>query len=256
LIYRGPRGAAVPEADLEWYVFPFRGEFVEHKAVGVLQQALFAGQVDALEALVVGHEFASEALRADAEQRSTRLIQLATGGGIDYIGEGPYPAHWRMDANRGVFHYAGRSPWCWEAYRLLLDLAVVDPPPAAWTARFPLPDAGAIDAGGTPWDFFGDISNESYEMDTHMAKLFDSFPVWLSPPESSITGFLDEKDVVKLKGAIEALGEGRRERSFYLRAFHSYLGHAEREQTGLTAFAIPLGTSWTEEAPHRLEENW
>jgi len=242
--------------DLEWHVYPFRGEFVERRAVPVMQGALFGGRVDELEALVVGHDFASEALRADAEQRSGRLVQLATGGGIDYIGEGPYPAHWRMDANRGVFHYAGRSPWCFEAYRLLLDLAVVDPPPAPWQAKFPAPDAGAIDAGGTPWDFFGDISNESAEMDTHMAKLFDSFPVWLSPPESSITGFLSEKDVGTLRAAIEALGEGRRERSFHLRAFHGYLGLAAAAGTGLTAAAIPAGASWTDEAPRRIEEHW
>lgn len=249
-------GATVPEEDLEWVVYPFHGDFVEHQAVAVLQGALFKGRVDALEALVVDHAFASDALRRDGEERTARLVQLAGGGGIDYIGEGPYPAHWRMDANRGVFHYAGRSPWCWEAYKLLLDLAVVDPPPEGWPAKFPLPDAGAVDAGGTVWDFFGDLSNESYEMDTHMAKLFDSFPVWLSPPESSITGFLGEKDVVVLRAAIEGLGAGRRERSFFMRAFHDYLGKAEAAGTGLTAAAVPRGTSWADEQPRRIEEKW
>jgi hypothetical protein len=237
-------------------VFPFRGEFVQHRAVQVLQDALFKRRVDELEALVVDHSFSSEGLRKDAEERSTSLVRQVMGGGIDYIGEGPYPAHWRMDAARAVFHYAGRSPWCWDAYKLILDLAVIDPAPPPWQTAFPTPDAGAIDAGGTAWDFFGDISNESSEMDTHMAKLFDSFPVWLSPPESSISGFLDEKDVVKLRGAIEALGQGRRQRSFYLRVFHDYLGQAASAGTGLTAAAIPAGTAWTDESPRRLEENW
>ncbi len=246
----------MPEEDLEWYVFPFRGQFVEHQAVGVLQAALFQGRVSDLESLVVGYEFPSGALRKDAEERSAKLVQMVTGGGIDYLGEGPYPAHWRMDANRGVFHYAGKSPWCWEAYKLLLDLSVIDPPPAGWQAKFPVAEAGAIDAGGTVWDFFGDISNESYEMDTHMAKLFDSFPVWLSPPGSSITGFLNEEDVAVLRKGIEALGEGRRERSFNMRTFHDYLSRAEAAGTGLTAFAVAPGTVWTDEAPHRIEENW
>jgi hypothetical protein len=246
----------VPEEDLVWFVYPLRGQFVEHRAVQVMQGALFQAEVGPLEELVRDHEFSSDALRRDAEERSAHLVQLVAGGGIDYLGEGPYPAHWRMDANRGVFHYAGRSPWCFEAYKLLLDLAVVDPAPPGWLAKFPEADPGAIDASGTVWDFFGDISNESYEMDTHMAKLFDSFPVWLSPPESSITGFLDEKDVVKVRGAIESLGEGRRERSFNMRAFHDYLKRAEAAGLGLTAFAIPPGMSWTDEAPHRIEENW
>jgi hypothetical protein len=246
----------VTDEPLAWIILPFRGKFVEGEGVTVFQDALFHGNVDRLNALVVGHAFASEELQKDAELRASRLVEQAMGGGIDYIGEGPYPAHWRMDANRGVFHYAGTSPWCFDAYRLLLDLAVVDPPPPGWARAFPPPDAGALDAGGTLWDFFGDISNEGHEFDSHMAKLFDSLPVWLSPPESVFTGFLDEKDVTTVRRLIEGLGDSRRQRSFHMREFHKYLGRAEELQLGLTAAAVPEGTRWQDEKPHRLAEHW
>ena len=115
---------------------------------------------------------------------------------------------------------------------------------------------GALDAGGNLWDFFGDLSNESIEIDAFMGKLFDSLPVWLSPAESTFTGFLNEKDVVKLRGLLDALGEGRRERSSYLREFYAYLKRAEASNLGLTAAAVPVGTRWQDEAPRRIAEHW
>lgn len=106
------------------------------------------------------------------------------------------------------------------------------------------------------WDFFGDLSNESYEIDSLMAKLFDSLPVWLSPAESTFTGFLNEKDAVKLRALLEALGEGRRERSSYLREFHGYLKRAEASNLGITAAAVPVGTRWQDEEPRRIAQHW
>lgn len=237
-------------------VLPFRGELVETRLAAVFQDAIFRGRVELLNDLVVNHTFASEDLQKDAEARAKRLTDQVMGGGVDYIGEGPYPAHWRMDAVRGVFHYAGTSAWCFDAYRLLLDIAVVDPPPAGWPATFPEPDQGGLDAGGSLWDFFGDLSNEGSEFDTYMAKLFDSLPVWLSPPESTFTGFLSERDIPKVREMVEGLGEGRRARSFYLREFHGYLKRAGEHKIGITAAAVPVGKSWQEEEPHRIEEHW
>ena len=239
-----------------WVILPFRGTLLETRIANALQEALFQGRVEALASLLVDFPFGSEELQKDAEVRAKRLVHLIMSGSIDYIGEGPYPAHWRMDAARGVFHYAGASPWCFEAYRLLLDLTLVDPPPALWPASFPEPDKGALDAGGNLWDFFGDLSNESIEIDAFMGKLFDSLPVWLSPAESTFTGFLNEKDVVKLRGLLDALGEGRRERSSYLREFYAYLKRAEASNLGLTAAAVPVGTRWQDEAPRRIAEHW
>ena len=244
------------EEDLEWVIYPFRGEFASAKIVPALQDALFKGRVEELNGLVINHDFASEELQKDAEARTTRLIELTMGGGIDYIGEGPYPAHWRMDANRGVFHYAGTSAWCWDAYKLLLDMALLDPAPAGWASQFPEPEAGSLESGASLWEFFGDISNLSYEMDTYMAKLFDSFPVWISPPESSFTGFLSEKDVKKILVDIEKTAEGRLQRSFHLRTFHGYLQEASSKGLGITAAAIPRGTRWQDEKPRRIEEHW
>lgn len=239
-----------------WVILPFRGTLLETRIAGALQEALFQGRVEALAALLVDFTFPSEELQKDAELRAKRLVELIMSGSIDYIGEGPYPAHWRMDAARGVFHYAGTSPWCFEAYRLLLDLTLVDPPPAGWQGLFPEPDKGALDAGANLWDFFGDLSNESYEIDALMAKLFDSLPVWLSPAESTFTGFLNEKDAVKLRALLEALGEGRRERSSYLREFHGYLKRAEASNLGITAAAVPVGTRWQDEEPRRIAQHW
>jgi len=246
----------VAEPDRSWIVLPFRGNLLESRLAGALQEALFQGRVEVLNELVVGHPFSSEELQEDAGARLHRLTEHIMGGTIDYLGEGPYPAHWRMDAVRGVFHYAGTSGWCFDAYRLLLDLVVVDPPPAGWPAAFPEPDQGSLDAGGSAWDFFGDLSNESYDFDSYMAKLFDSLPVWLSPPESTFTGFLNENDVVKLALMVEALGEGRRARSFYLREFHGYLKRAALHGTGLTAAAVPVGKRWQEEEPHKIADHW
>jgi hypothetical protein len=237
-------------------VLPFHGEFVESRAVPVLQEALFQGHVERLNELVNGHAFSSQELQQDAEARAERLVEQAMGGGIDYLGEGPYPAHWRMDANRGVFHYAGTSPWCFDAYRLLLDLAVVDPPPGGWAREFPAPDQGSLDAGGTLWDFFGDLSNEGPDFDSYMARLFDSLPVWLSPPESSFTGFLSERDAPKVRAMIDALGESRRKRSFFMREFHGYLTLAGQHKVGITAAPVPVGQRWQEETPRRIAEHW
>jgi hypothetical protein len=244
------------ELPRQWVLLPFRGEFAQARVVPVLQEALFQGRVERLNELVIGFAFSSEELQQDAEARAARLVDQAMGGGIDYIGEGPYPAHWRMDANRGVFHYAGTSPWCFDAYRLLLDLAVMDPPPQGWAREFPSPDAGSLDAGGTLWDFFGDLSNEGHEFDSYMAKLFDSFPVWLSPPESSFTGFLSETDVPKVRTMIDALGESRRQKSYFLREFHRYLDLAGHFKLGLTAAPVPVGQRWQEETPRRIAEHW
>jgi len=246
----------VTEGPRSWIVLPFRGTFLERTLVPTLQEALFRGHPDRLNELIVKHSFASEELQKDAEVRASRLIEQVMGGGIDYVGEGPYPAHWRMDANRGVFHYAGTSPWCWDAYKLLLDLTVVDPPPAGWAAPFPEADAGAFDGGGTLWDFFGELSNESNELDSYMAKLFDSLPVWLSPSESTFTGFLSEADVKKVASSIDALGETRRQRSFNLRAFYAYLEQAHRLGLGLTAAAVPQGARWQDEKPRKITEHW
>jgi hypothetical protein len=246
----------VTEGPRSWVILPFRGALAEHTLVPTLQEALFRGRVERLNELVVNHAFPSEELQRDAEQRASRLTQQVMGGGIDYVGEGPYPAHWRMDANRGVFHYAGTSPWCWDAYKLLLDLTIVDPPPAGWTRDFPEADAGLPDAGGTLWDFFGDISNESSDLDSYMAKLFDSFPVWLSPSESTFTGFLNEGDVKRVLGVLGGLGESRQQRSFYLRTFYGYLGRAHEFGLGITAAAIPMGTRWQEERPRKISEHW
>lgn len=244
------------EPDRTWVVLPFRGEFLEKQLAPVFQEALFKTRPDLLSDLVVGYAFPSEKMRADAEARLNRLVGEVSGGNIDYLGEGPYPAHWRMDAVRGVFHYAGTSPWCFEAYRLLLDLTVIDPPPAGWPAAFPEAPGGSLDSGGTLWDFFGDLSNEGYEFDAYMGKLFDSLPVWLSPPESTFTGFLNEKDVLKLKAMIEALGEGRRTRSYNLREFHAYLTRAAEGKVGLTAAAIPKGEGWQDEKPIDADRKW
>jgi hypothetical protein len=246
----------VSEPERTWIVLPFRGEFLEKKIAPIFQEALFKSRPDLLSELVVGHAFAGERLRTDAEARLTRLTNEISGGNIDYLGEGPYPAHWRMDAVRGVFHYAGTSAWCFEAYRLMLDLAVIDPPPPGWSPAFPEAAPGGLDSGGSLWDFFGDLSNEGYEFDSYMAKLFDSMPVWISPPESTFTGFLNEKDVVKMRGMIEALGEGRRTRSFYLREFHAYLTRAIEHKVGLTAAAVPAGKAWQEEAPLTDDKKW
>jgi hypothetical protein len=239
-----------------WVVLPFRGDALEKAVAPILQQALFQGRGDLLQELVMGYAFPSEALQRDAEARLSRLTDQIAGGAIDYLGEGPYPAHWRMDAVRGVFHYAGTSPWCFDAYRLLLDLCVVDPPPAGWSAAFPEPAPGSLDAGGSLWDFFGDLSNESYDLDAFMGKLFDSLPVWVSPPESTFTGFLNERDVLKLKAMVEALGEGRRARSFNLREFHGYLTRAAEHKVGLTAAAIPAGEGWQDEKPLTDDKKW
>ncbi len=244
------------EPERAWILLPFRGTLLETRLAGALQDALFQGHVEALAALLVDFPFSSEELEKDAEVRAKRLVEQIRSRSIDYLGEGPYPAHWRMDAVRGVFHYAGNSAWCFDAYRLLLDLTIVDPPPPGWTALFPEPDQGALDAGGTLWDFFGDLSNESYAIDAFMAKLFDSLPVWLSPAESTFTGFLNEKDVVKLLGLLEALGEGRRERSSHLREFHGYLKRAQAANLGLTAAAVPVGTRWQDEEPLRIARHW
>lgn len=240
----------------DWIILPFRGQLMETKLVGVLEDALLKGRVELLNELVVNHTFSSEELQSDAEMRATRLVEQVQAGGIDYVGEGPYPAHWRMDANRGVFHYAGTSPWCFDAYRLVLDICIIDPPPASWQPRFPKPDAGALDSGGTLWDFFGDFSNEGDEFDSYMAKLFDSMPVWLSPPEVMFSGFLSEGDTRKQIALIEGLGEGRLERSFYLREFHAYLKLAQSNNLGLTAAALPQGLRWQDEKPHRIEQHW
>lgn len=244
------------EAERLWIVLPFRGKYLEETLAPVLQEALFHGRTDVLQDLVAKFEFPGPDLQADAEARLARLTNDVANGAIDYLGEGPYPAHWRMDAVRGVFHYAGTSPWCFEAYRLLLDLTVVDPPPAGWPAAFPEAAPGSLDAGGSLWDFFGDLSNEGYEFDAFMGKLFDSLPVWISPPESTFTGFLNERDVLKLKAMVEALGEGRRARSFNLREFHTYLGRAAAHQVGLTAAAVPKGERWQDEQPRRIAAHW
>ncbi len=244
------------EPERAWVILPFRGTLLETRIAGALQEALFQGHVEALAGLLVDFPFSSEDLQKDAEVRAKSLVELVLSGSIDYLGEGPYPAHWRMDAARGVFHYAGTSAWCFEAYRLLLDLTIVDPPPPGWPASVPEPDRGALDSGGNLWDFFGDLSNESYEIDAFMGKLFDSLPVWLSPAESTFTGFLNEKDVVKLRKLLEALGEGRRERSSYMREFHGYLKRAEVANLGLTAAAVPVGKRWQDEAPRRIAEHW
>jgi hypothetical protein len=239
-----------------WIVLPFRGELVETRLASVFQEAIFKGRVDLLNELVVGYPFASELLRQDAEARLYRLSGEISGGEIDYLGEGPYPAHWRMDAVRGVFHYAGTSRWCFDAYRLLLDLAIIDPPPPGWPAAFPEAGQGSLEAGGTLWDFFGDLANEGYEFDSYMAKLFDSLPVWLSPPESTFTGFLSEKDIGKVAKMVEGLGEGRRQRSFHLREFYTYLLRALEHKVGLTAAAVPLGKPWQDEEQHKITEHW
>lgn len=244
------------EPERNWLILPFRGELLESRLAPVFQEAIFHGRVDLLNELVVNHAFPSEELQADAEERCRTLGEQVMAGAIDYLGEGPYPAHWRMDAVRGVFHYAGTSAWCFDAYRLLLDLAIVDPPPAGWPAEFPLPDRGALDSGGSLWDFFGNLSNEGAELDAYMAKLFDSLPVWLSPPESTFSGFLSERDVHKVLALIEALGPGRRERSFFLREFHAYLVRAVDAKLGVTAAAVPQGKRWQEEAPRRIAEHW
>lgn len=244
------------EPERTWVVLPFHGDLLEKKFAPLFQEAIFQTRPDLLQELVNGFDFPSEALKKDAETRLARLADIIAQGGIDYLGEGPYPAHWRMDAVRGVFHYAGTSPWCFEAYRLLLDLCVVDPPPPGWAAAFPVAGADSLDAGGNLWDFFGDLSNESYEFDAFMGKLFDSLPVWISPPESTFTGFLNERDVLKLKAMVEALGEGRRTRSFNLREFHGYLTRAAEHKVGLTAAAIPKGEGWQDEKPLNDDKKW
>jgi hypothetical protein len=246
----------VAEPERDWVVLPFRGDLLEKTLAPLLQEALFQSRVEGLTELVAKFAFPSPALQADAEARLSRLLQDIANRSIDYLGEGPYPAHWRMDAVRGVFHYAGTSPWCFEAYRLLLDLCVVDPPPSGWPAAFPAAEPGALDAGGSLWDFFGDLSNESYEFDAFMGKLFDSLPVWISPAESTFTGFLNGADVLKLKAMVEALGEGRRTRSHNLREFHGYLARAAEHKSGITAAAIPRGEVWQDEKPRRIESHW
>lgn len=247
---------SLTEPERAWVVLPFRGALLETRIAGALQEALFQGRVEALAGLLVDYSFPSEELQQDAEVRAKRLVELIMDGSIDYLGQGPYPAHWRMDAARGVFHYAGGSAWCFEAYRLLLDLTIVDPPPPGWPVLFPEPGQGALDAAGNLWDFFGDLSNEGYQIDAFMAKLFDSLPVWLSPAESTFSGFLNEKDVLALLVLLEALGQGRRERSSHMREFHAYLKRAQAANLGLTAAAVPVGKRWQDEEPRRIAQHW